>query len=101
MNRDIQEVSNDLSTLTDDARTLMTATADMAEEKVGQARQRLAAALESGKELYGRVHDRAIAGAKNADHAVREKPYQAIAIGLGLGALLGYLVSRRFKGSRR
>lgn len=101
MNKDLQEISHDMGTLADDARTLMAATADMAGEKIGDARQRLAAALESGKELYGRVHDRAVAGAKSADHAVHEKPYQAIAIGLGLGALFGYLVSRRFNGSHK
>lgn len=95
MNKDIQEVSHDLSTLADDARNLMTATADMAGEKVGEARQRLAAALESGKELYGRVRDRAVAGVRSADHAVREHPYPIIGVGLGLGALIGYLLTRR------
>ena len=86
--------SNDLGTLAEDARALMTATADVAGEKVGEARKRLAAALENGKEIYGRVRDKALDGAKAADQTVRENPYQAIGIALGVGALIGYLISR-------
>jgi ElaB/YqjD/DUF883 family membrane-anchored ribosome-binding protein len=41
------------------------------------------------------VRDKAVQGAKAADVVVREHPYQAIAIGVGVGALLGYLLARR------
>jgi ElaB/YqjD/DUF883 family membrane-anchored ribosome-binding protein len=41
------------------------------------------------------VRDKAVAGAKVADQTVRENPYQAIAIGVGVGAVMGYLVARR------
>ena len=87
--------SNDMSTLAEDARALMAATADVAGEKVSEARQRLGAALESGKEIYGRVRDKTVEGAKAADAAVHEHPYQAIGIALGVGALIGYLVGHR------
>ena len=95
MNKQTQAVSDAMGTLAEDARNLMTATADVAGERVGDARKRLAAALESGREIYGRVRDKAVEGAKAADQTVRENPYQAIAIGLGVGAIIGYLVSRR------
>jgi len=95
MNKETQTISNNMSQLADDARALMAATADVAGEKVGEARQRLAAALESGKEIYGRVKEKAVEGAKVADLTVRENPYQAIAIGVGVGAILGFLVARR------
>jgi ElaB/YqjD/DUF883 family membrane-anchored ribosome-binding protein len=95
MNKEAQAISNDVGQLADHARALMSATADVAGEKVGEARRRLAAALENGKEMYGRVRDRAVQGARVADEAVREHPYQAIAIGVGIGALIGYLVTRR------
>ena len=72
----------------------------VAGDKVGEARKRLAAALENGKELYGRARDKAVEGVKATDQAVREHPYQAIGIALGVGALLGYLVARRFNGNR-
>ena len=95
MNKHTTATSDDVTHLAEEARALMAATAEVAGEKVGEARKRLAAALESGKEIYGRVRDRAVEGAKAADQTVRENPYQAIAIGVGVGALLGYLLARR------
>jgi ElaB/YqjD/DUF883 family membrane-anchored ribosome-binding protein len=95
MNKEMQAISNDVGTLAEDTRALMAATADVAGEKVAEARKRLGAALESGKELYGRARAKALEGAKAADEAVHEHPYQAIGIALGLGALLGYLLARR------
>ena len=100
MNKQTQAISNDMGQLAEDARALMAATADVAGEKVGEARKRLAAALESGKDIYGRVRDRAVEGAKVADQTVRENPYQAIAIGVGIGALVGYLAARRCSSNR-
>jgi ElaB/YqjD/DUF883 family membrane-anchored ribosome-binding protein len=100
MTKETPATSDDLGTLAEDARALMAATADVAGEKVGEARKRLAAALERGKEIYGRVRDKTVAGARAADEAVHEHPYQAIAIGVGVGALIGYLVARRGAGNR-
>lgn len=95
MNKQTQDVAEAMGTLAEDARNLMSATADVAGEKVGEARKRLAAALQSGKEIYGRVREKAVEGAKAADEAVHEHPYQAIGIAFGVGAIVGYLVSRR------
>ena len=95
MNKETQATSNDIGTLAEDARELLSATADVAGEKVGLARKRLAAALESAKHIAANVRDKAVAGAKAADEAVHEHPYQAIAIGVGVGALIGFLVARR------
>lgn len=95
MTNQTQAIRNDMGQLADDARALMTATADVAGEKVVEARKRLNAALERGKEIYGQVRQQAVQGARAADEVVHEHPYQAIAIGVGVGALLGYLISRR------
>jgi len=95
MNKQTRAVSDAMSTIAEDARALMAATADVAGEKVGDARKRLAAALEQGKEIYGRVREKAVEGARAADEAVRERPYQAIGIALGVGVLTGYLLARR------
>ena len=95
MNKETQAVANDLGTLAQDAHALMTATADVAGEKVGEARKRLAVALERAKEMAATVREKAVAGAKAANQAVHEHPYQAIAIGVGVGALIGFLVARR------
>src|SRR5436309_10899468 len=94
MNKQRQAIKEDLDTLAEDARALMAATADVAGDNVSEARKRLAAALENGKQLYGNVRDKALDGAKGADQAVRENPYQAIGIALGVGAILGFLLAR-------
>ena len=78
--------------LAEDAHALMIATADVAGDKVEAARKRLSAALEGGKEIYGRVRERAGEGAKAADVVMHEHPYSAIAIGVGVGALIGFLL---------
>ena len=92
--------SHDLHQLADDARSLMDATADVTGEKVSEARKRLAAMLESVKVIAGNVRDKAVAGAKAADAAVHEKPYQAIAIGVGVGVIIGYLAARQCSRNR-
>ena len=95
MSKHTAESSNDVSALAEDARALLSATADVAGEKVGEARKRLAAALERSREFAGRVRDKAMESAKAADEAVHEHPYQAMAIALGIGALIGFLAARR------
>ena len=95
MNKQTQAIRNDLGTLAEDARALMAATADVAGEKVTEARKRLAAALESGKEIYGQVRNKAAEGVKGADQAVRDNPYQAIGVAFGIGAVIGYVVANR------
>jgi len=95
MNKHTQVPSNDMGTLAEDARALMAATADVAGEKIAEARTRLAGALERAKEIYGRVKEKTVEGAKATDQAVHEHPYQAIGITFGVGAIFGYLVARR------
>jgi ElaB/YqjD/DUF883 family membrane-anchored ribosome-binding protein len=86
---------NNLGTLAEDARALMAATADVAGDKVAEARRRLAAALDGGKQIFGRVREKAVESAKAADQVVRENPYQTLIIAVGVGAVIGYLLGRR------
>jgi ElaB/YqjD/DUF883 family membrane-anchored ribosome-binding protein len=95
MNKHKHAASHDMGTLAEDAHALMSATADMAGEKVAEARKRLAATLENVKEIAGRVRDKTVECAQAADEAVHEHPYKAIAIGVGVGALIGFLAARR------
>jgi ElaB/YqjD/DUF883 family membrane-anchored ribosome-binding protein len=95
MNKHTHSAGNELSALAENARAFMAATADVAGEKVEEARKRLAAALESSKEIYSQVRDQAADCARATDEAVHEHPYQAIGIAFGVGAILGFLVSRR------
>ena len=81
--------------MVEEAQALLAATAEATGEKVKEARCRLAAALERSKEICGRVREKVVEGAKATDEAIHEHPYQAIAIGVGVGALIGYLLGRR------
>ncbi len=95
MSKQTHENSHDVSQLAEDARALMSATADVAGDRVAEARKRLAAALERAKVIAGNVRDKAVAGAKATDEAVHEHPYQAMGVALGVGVLIGYLLGRR------
>jgi len=95
MNRQIEANTTETATLAEDARALLTATAEVPGEEVGEARRRLAAALERGKEICGRVREKVVEGAKATDQAVHKHPYQAMGIALGVGALLGYVIALR------
>ncbi|MGA3180841.1 MAG: DUF883 domain-containing protein [Verrucomicrobiota bacterium] len=95
MNTQTQATSNDAGQVAEEAQALLAATAEATGEKVKEARCRLAAALERSKEICGRVREKVVEGAKATDEAIHEHPYQAIAIGVGVGALIGYLLGRR------
>jgi ElaB/YqjD/DUF883 family membrane-anchored ribosome-binding protein len=81
--------------LMEDAQALLAATAHVAEEKVVEARKRLTAAIEKGRETWNNVQEKAIAGAKATDQVIRDNPYKALGIALGVGAIIGYLLRRR------
>jgi ElaB/YqjD/DUF883 family membrane-anchored ribosome-binding protein len=95
MSDQTEAIRHDMGQLAEDARALMTSTADVAGEKVDEARKRLASALERGKEVYGRVRDKTVKGARVADAAVHEHPYQTVGIALAAGVLIGFLLGCR------
>ncbi len=84
---------HDARTLAEDARALILATADSADEKVSQARARLEKALNDGRELLQAAQHKAQDGIQTADGCVRRNPYQFLAAAFGAGAVLTYLVT--------
>jgi ElaB/YqjD/DUF883 family membrane-anchored ribosome-binding protein len=95
MNKETQAIGADLEKLAMDARILLDATANSAEAKVVEARQRLQAALENGKEIAACARAKAIAGIKATDAAVREHPYIAVSIAALAGTVLGLLLAKK------
>jgi ElaB/YqjD/DUF883 family membrane-anchored ribosome-binding protein len=91
-NKHKAHTDTDVDDLADDARALMAATADVAGEKVEEARKRLSVALES-------IRNRVASGAQAIDEAVHERPYHAVAIGFGIGAIVGCMLARRSRGN--
>jgi ElaB/YqjD/DUF883 family membrane-anchored ribosome-binding protein len=87
--------NNSLETIVEDARALLGATANVAEDKVVAARQRLSEALDSAKDACSRMKERALDSSKIANKAIHDYPYEAIGIALGVGLVLGLLVMRR------
>jgi len=88
-------IKDNLQNLADDTRALLSATADATGDRVAEARNRLAGALDAAKEACTAAQQRAVQTAKAADKVVRDHPYQAIGIAFGVGAVVGYLLSRR------
>lgn len=90
-----------MNRLIEDARALVDATGDVAGEKIREARQRLAEALECGRVAYGEMRDKAVQQADAANVVVHAHPYQAIGIAFGVGAILGFIGAHRSSGNGR
>ena len=60
-------------------------------------RERFENARSQFNDIYATAKKRVVAGGKYADEAIRENPYQSIAIAAGIGLLIGVLVARRSK----
>ena len=88
-------IATDLEGLAEDAQALLAATAHVAEDKVIEARKRLTTALEKGRDAWDFARDKAVEGARVTDEAIRNNPYQVIGVAFGVGALLGFLLTRR------
>jgi ElaB/YqjD/DUF883 family membrane-anchored ribosome-binding protein len=90
LQKEIQLAKN----IAESARELLAATTDSAEDKVRQARVRLGSAVESSREVFDRISDRASTAARAADGQLRDHPYVPVMVALGLGALLLVILLR-------
>ncbi len=88
MNTPTEALGKDLNALVDHARDLISATADIAEDKVAEARKRLSEALDSGKDSASHARDSAMRCAKAGCESARAHPFQIIGMALGLAALI-------------
>ena len=89
------KLAGDFKVVVQDAEALIKATAGEVGEKAREARARLSASLQNCKASLHTVEEKALAGAKVADKAIREHPYQSIGMAFGVGLLIGVLVGRR------
>jgi ElaB/YqjD/DUF883 family membrane-anchored ribosome-binding protein len=93
-----KELLSELQSLVSEAETMMAdSLTEHSSEALGNLRARFGAAQERMGELYDGAKKRVVAGAKCTDTAIRENPYQSMAIALGVGVLVGVLVGRRTK----
>ncbi len=92
---DGNQLAENLKSVASDAEHFVRETSSGLGEKARDARARLAASLASARESLGHLNENAIAGAKATDRVIREHPYQSIGIALGVGILIGVLVTRK------
>ena len=85
----------DLDRISGYAHDLISATADLTGEKVGEARERLNEALEQGKETYEEVREQALSNVRVVDDFVSDNPYAAVGIGVAVGIAIGFLLRGR------
>jgi ElaB/YqjD/DUF883 family membrane-anchored ribosome-binding protein len=90
------ELLNDLKTLVRDAEAMLSsAVTDQSAEAFEAIRDRFSIAQDRLSHLYARARKRVVAGATCTDTAIRDNPYQSLAIAFGVGLLVGVLARRR------
>lgn len=91
-----KDLLHDLQALVVEAETMMAgALTEQSAEALTNLRARFNAAQERFTELYTQARQKVIAGAKCTDVAIRENPYQSLAVALGVGVVVGLVVGRR------
>lgn len=83
-----QAIGSDLKSLGDHTRDFVSATADAAGDKLSDARKGINTALEAGKDMAVNAGEKAMRGVKSACDSARTHPLQAVAIAVGLTALV-------------
>jgi len=86
---------SDLKTVTRDAEELLKTVSGDRGNGANELRMRLSSAIESAKATYHRLEEKAVAGAKATDKAIRAHPYESLGVAFGMGLLVGFLVGRK------
>jgi ElaB/YqjD/DUF883 family membrane-anchored ribosome-binding protein len=89
-----ETMEGQLKSVTEDAENFVRETGTGLSEKAREARARLAASLASAKAGLSRLNEKAVEGAKATDRVIRANPYQSIGVAVGIGNLIGVLVTR-------
>jgi ElaB/YqjD/DUF883 family membrane-anchored ribosome-binding protein len=93
-----KELLNDLHALVAEAEKMMgDSVTEHTADAIGGLHSRFEDAQERLGELYAGARQKVVAGAKSTDEAIRENPYQSLAIAAGVGLLVGVLLGRRSK----
>jgi ElaB/YqjD/DUF883 family membrane-anchored ribosome-binding protein len=94
-----EKLVEDLKIVISDAEELLRATASKAGEKVTAARHKVEDSLHRAKTELAEVNDELIDKGVEASRAtneyVRDNPWHAVGIAVGIGLVIGLLISRR------
>jgi ElaB/YqjD/DUF883 family membrane-anchored ribosome-binding protein len=93
-----EKLMQDFRVVVADAESLLHATAGLANEKVSAARERIQENLATAKARLSTAEEAVVAKTKQAakatDEYVHENPWKAVGIGVGVGLIVGMLISR-------
>lgn len=93
-----EKLRNNWKSLVKDLETVLDEVKGDLGDKASAVRDRLERNLEAAKERLAEIEDdlkdQASAAAKAADEYVRENPWQSAGVALGVGFVLGVLISR-------
>ena len=93
------KIISELKSITKDAEGLLESAGDQAAAGYETARDRVKTTWRDARENWSATQERLLSGSKdameNADHYVKENPWQAVGIGAATGLLIGLLLSRK------
>jgi ElaB/YqjD/DUF883 family membrane-anchored ribosome-binding protein len=93
-----ERVMSDLKTLVSDADSLLKATANDVSDTAKEARARLLAGLDRARATCESLQDQSIESGRHAlrktEASLRDHPYETLAVALGAGVLIGWILSR-------
>jgi ElaB/YqjD/DUF883 family membrane-anchored ribosome-binding protein len=93
-----KDILDELRSLVADAEKMVgESLSENSDEVIGALRQRYAAAQERLGYAYDSARKKVAEGAKYTDEAIRENPYQSIAVAIGVGLIAGVLLGRSSK----
>lgn len=92
-------LADDFRAVVSDAEQLLRTAANQAGEGYAEARERLEASLKAARQELDTLERDLVDGARRAGRAtdgyVRSHPWESIAVGAGVGLLVGLLIGRR------
>lgn len=91
-----QQLLQDLRALVVEAeKMLLDSASEHSHEAIDALRVRFETAQQRLADFYTNAKTKVVAGAKRTDEYVHENPYQAMAVTLGVGIVIGVLLGRR------
>ena len=90
-----ERILTDLKRVVRDSEELLHDSTDAVSDKAQKMRERLANGVQLAKEASARLQEKTKNAARATDTAIREHPYQSLAIALGAGLLIGVLLGRK------
>jgi ElaB/YqjD/DUF883 family membrane-anchored ribosome-binding protein len=89
------KLTSEFQAICNHARTLLEATSGEIDDKTDEARKKLQDSLDAVKGKYNFYEEQFAEGFDTTKRLVHEKPFHALGIALGVGLLLGWLLSGR------